>query len=171
MSEYLVDSSRRAREPVIVLAEDDEDIRRVYGIILRHYGCRVEEALDGREAIEIVRATKPDLVLMDVSLPAMDGVAASRALKADAATRDIPILAFSADISTTADMPTANNTFDGYILKPISPTELARRITAYVDRRAGTSPSTSPSASSHGVGEAREVEVSHLERGHYDITT
>jgi DNA-binding response OmpR family regulator len=98
---------------------------------------------------------------MDVSLPAMDGVAASRALKADAATRDIPILAFSADISTTADMPTPNNTFDGYILKPISPTELARRVTAYVRR----------GSASHGVGEAREVEVSHLERGHYDITT
>ena len=162
MSEYLVDSSPRARVPVIVLAEDDEDIRRVYGIILRHYGCRVEEALDGREAVEVVRATKPDLVLMDVSLPAMDWVAASRALKADAATRDIPILAFSADISTTADMPTAPDTFDGYILKPISPTELARRVTAYVERRSGNS--------SHGVGEAREVEITHLERGHYDIT-
>jgi CheY-like chemotaxis protein len=132
MSEYLLDSHSRARTHVVVLAEDDEDTRHVYGIILRHYGYRVEEALNGLAAVDVVRATKPDLVLMDVNLPAMDGYTASRLLKADESTRSIPILAFSADIDTTADLPTGHGVFDGYIVKPISPTELVRRVGQFI---------------------------------------
>ena len=162
MSECLPDSHSRVRAPVVVLAEDDEDTRRVYGIILRHYGYRVEEALDGLQAIAIIRATRPDVVLMDVHLPAMDGHAASRLLKSDADTRDIPILAFSADIATTADLPVGPGVFDGYILKPIGPTELVHRVAAYIARRDGVG--------LHGVGQTGEVEIPHLERGHYDIT-
>ena len=161
MSEYLPDSHSRARAPVVVLAEDDEDTRRVYGIILRHYGFQVEEAVDGLEAVDVVRRVGPDLVLMDVNLPAMDGHAASRTLKSQVETRSIPILAFSADISTTADMPTGGNAFDGYILKPISPLELVHRVSEYIKRRR---------LALHGIGEADEVEVPPLPRGHFDVT-
>jgi CheY-like chemotaxis protein len=161
MSEYLTDSHSRARAPVVVLAEDDEDTRRVYGIILRHYGFEVAEAVDGLEAVDVVRRVRPDLVLMDVNLPAMDGHAASRTLKAHTETRSIPILAFSADIATTADMPTGGNAFDGYILKPISPLELVQRVSAYVEHRR---------RALHGIGEAGEVEVPHLQRGRFDVT-
>jgi CheY-like chemotaxis protein len=154
MSEYLLDSQSRGRPPVVVLAEDDEDTRHVYGIILRHYGYRVEEALDGAGAIEVVRSTRPDLVLMDVHLPVLDGYSASRILKADATTHTIPILAFSADIATTADLPIATGPFDGYIMKPISPTELAHRVGAYIEQRR--------TSSLHGIGQTSEVEVPHL---------
>jgi CheY-like chemotaxis protein len=146
---------------LVVLAEDDEDTRRVYGIILRHFGYRVEEAEDGLEAIEVVRSTKPDLVLMDVNLPRLDGQRASRALKSDAETRSIPIIAFSAEIATTAELPTGN-IFDGYILKPISPSELVRRVDTFLERRA--------SSGLHGVRQTGEIEIPHLERGHHDIT-
>ena len=161
MSEYLPDSHSRGRTPVIVLAEDDEDTRRVYGIILRHYGFQVEEAIDGLAAIDVVRRSRPDLVLMDVNLPVMDGHTASRALKTNSDTRDVPILAFSADIATTADMPTSAPVFDGYIMKPISPLELVQRVGAFIERRR---------ASLHRVGQTGEVEIPHLERGHYDIS-
>ena len=161
MSEYLPDSHSRARAPIVVLAEDDEDTRRVYGIILRHYGFQVEEAIDGLEAVDVVRRMRPDLVLMDLNLPVMDGHAASRTLKGNAETRSIPILAFSADITTTADMPTGGNVFDGYILKPISPLELVHRVSEYVERR---------HHALHAVGEAEEVELPHLQRGRFDVT-
>jgi CheY-like chemotaxis protein len=162
MSEYLPDSHSRSHRSVIVLAEDDEDTRRVYGIILRHYGYVVEEAQDGLEAIEVVRKTKPDLVLMDVNLPGLDGHRASRALKADPATCAIPILAFSGDIGSTADLPTDVGAFDGYILKPISPSELVRRVATYLIRR--------ESQGLHSIGQTGEVEIPRLQRGHYDIT-
>jgi CheY-like chemotaxis protein len=161
MSEYLPDSHSRARTHVVVLAEDDEDTRHVYGIILRHYGYRVEEALDGLAAVELVRATRPDVVLMDVNLPTMDGYAAGRLLKANEETRSIPILAFSADIDTTADLPTGHGVFDGYIVKPISPTDLVKRVGEFIERRNGAS---------NGVRQAREVEIPHFDRGHYDVS-
>ncbi len=162
MSEYFPTSHGRGRPPLIVLADDDEDTRRVYGIILRHYGYRVEEAQDGLEAIEVVSATKPDLVLMDVNLPRLDGQRASCALKANAETRSIPIIAFSADISSTAELPLGGTVFDGYILKPISPSELVRRVASFLERRTGSG--------LHGIRQTGEVEIPHLERGHYDVT-
>ena len=161
MSEYLPDSHSRARTPVVVLAEDDEDTRRVYGIILRHYGFQVEEAVDGLEAVDVVRRVRPDLVLMDVNLPAMDGHAASRTLKAHAETRSIPILAFSADIATTAEIPAGGNAFDGYILKPISPLELVHRVSEYIQRRRNAL---------HVAEGGGGAEVPHLQRGHFDVT-
>lgn len=117
--------------PIVVLAEDNEDTRRVYGLILRHYGYRVEEAITGEAAIELIRRIRPALVLMDIGLPGIDGWQASRLLKADPATAAIPVIAFSAHIDSTADLG-ADPAFDGYILKPISPKELVGRVHAYM---------------------------------------
>src|SRR4051812_32210700 len=57
------------RRPVIVLAEDHDDARRVYSLILRHYGYEVLEATDGESAVELIRSAQPSLVLMDIGLP------------------------------------------------------------------------------------------------------
>ncbi len=118
-------------KPLILLAEDNEDTRRVYGLLLRHYGYEVEEATSGTAAVEATRRLQPQLVLMDIGLPGLDGWQASRVLKADPLTAAIPLVAFSARIDCTADLG-RTATFDGYILKPISPNELARRIEAYL---------------------------------------
>src|SRR5438270_10422420 len=65
---------RRMRSrPIVVLAEDDEDTRRVYGLILRHFGYRVAEAASGLEAVHVTREVQPSLVLMDIGLPGVDG--------------------------------------------------------------------------------------------------
>jgi two-component system, cell cycle response regulator DivK len=117
--------------PVIVLAEDNEDTRRVYGLILRHFGYVVEEAATGLDAVELVREKQPSLVLMDIGLPGLDGWQASRVLKANPLTSAIPLIAFSARVDSTADLG-GRATFDGYILKPISPNELVRRVDAYL---------------------------------------
>lgn len=117
--------------PLILIAEDHEDTRRVYCIILRHYGYDVEEARSGLEAVELARALQPQLVLMDIGLPVLDGWQASRLLKADPLTAGVPVIAFSASVDSTADLG-GRATFDGYILKPISPSELVRRVNAYM---------------------------------------
>jgi CheY-like chemotaxis protein len=116
--------------PIILLAEDHEDTRGVYSLILRHFGFQVEEATNGRDAVEIARRTEPSLVLMDIGLPVLDGWQASQMLKSEPATAGIPLIAFSARVDSTADLDGA--TFDGYIRKPISPLELVRRVQAYL---------------------------------------
>lgn len=120
------------QRPVVVLAEDNDDARRVYGLILRHFGYRVEEATTGSAAVALVRDLRPSLVLMDIGLPEIDGFQASRMLKSDPRTSGIPLIAFSARIDSTADLIGATPSFDGYILKPVSPQELVRRVNAYL---------------------------------------
>lgn len=118
--------------PVVLLAEDHDDTRRIYGLILRHYGFEVEEASSGEEAIELAKSRRPSLVLMDIGLPGIDGWQTGRILKSDPETTDIPLIAFSARVESTADLA-GRATFDGYICKPVSPLELARRVGAYID--------------------------------------
>jgi two-component system, cell cycle response regulator DivK len=133
------DDSRDQRRPLVVLAEDDDDTRRVYGLILRHYGYDVADAMNGHDAVTAARSLRPDLVLMDIGLPGLDGWQASRILKSDPETGGIPIVAFSARISSTDDLVGQAGTFDGFILKPISPGVLVKRVDAYL-QMLGTPP-------------------------------
>ena len=126
-----VDGTKTRERPVVLLAEDNDDTRRVYGLILRHYGYLVEEATNGVDAVEMARSGRPNLVLMDIGLPRLDGWQASRILKSDPLTSNIPLIAFSAHVDSTADL-IGKATFDGYILKPVSPTDLVRRVDAYL---------------------------------------
>jgi two-component system cell cycle response regulator DivK len=121
-----------ARRPVVVLAEDNDDARRVYGLVLRHFGYHVEEACTGHEAVRLARTVHPNLVLMDIGLPGLDGWQASRVLKADPITRGIPLVAFSARVDSSADLG-ERASFDGFIRKPVSPSDLARRVGAYLE--------------------------------------
>ena len=121
-----------AERPLVLLAEDHDDTRRVYGLILRHFGYRVEEASNGFDAVELAKTWRPDLVLMDIGLPGMDGWQVSRILKSSPETSGVPLIAFSARVDSTADLA-GRPTFDGYILKPVSPLELVRRVKAYMD--------------------------------------
>ena len=120
------------RKPVVVLAEDNDDARRVYGLVLRHFGYHVEEASTGHEAVRLARTLRPNLVLMDIGLPGLDGWQASRVLKSDPVTRGIPLVAFSARVDSSADLG-ERASFDGFIRKPVSPSDLARRVGAYLE--------------------------------------
>jgi two-component system, cell cycle response regulator DivK len=134
------DSGQPARTcPLVILAEDHEDTRRVYCLILRHSGYRVEEALTGPSAVALTRSLRPSLVLMDIGLPELDGFQASRILKSDPSTSGIPLIAFSARVDSTADLVGGSPTFDGYILKPVSPRDLVQRVNAYLTLLGGKS--------------------------------
>jgi CheY-like chemotaxis protein len=128
-----VSGTSKRRRPLVVLAEDNEDTRHVYSLILRHFGYDVADAPTGEEAVTITRSLRPDLVLMDIGLPGIDGWEASNILKSDPTTGAIPVVAFSARICSTADLRDRSGAFDGFILKPISPMVLVQRVNAYLE--------------------------------------
>jgi two-component system, cell cycle response regulator DivK len=117
----------------ILLVEDDEDTRRVYSAMLRHAGFQVLEAATGPDAVQIAVESVPDLILMDMNLPMLDGWEAARRIRSDARVGSTPMLAFSALIDSIADLRRESALFDGFIAKPVRPAELVRRVAAYVD--------------------------------------
>lgn len=121
------------RRPTILLVEDDDDTRRVYSIMLRHAGFVVAEAGTGAEACERASADLPDLILMDMNLPMFDGWEAARRIKSDPRTSAAPLIAFSALIDSVADLRRSTALFDGFIAKPVRPSELVRRVVAYIE--------------------------------------
>jgi two-component system, cell cycle response regulator DivK len=123
--------------PLILVVEDFEDAREMYRDYLEYSGFRVETACDGREAIEKARALNPDLILMDLSLPGVDGWEATRLLKADPATRHLLIIALSAHaLATEGDRARAAGC-DGFIAKPCLPPDLVTEITRYLNLQSG----------------------------------
>ena len=117
----------------VLLVEDNEDNLIVYRTILDHVGYRVIEARDGEEGVARAKADKPDLILMDVSLPKMDGWEATRRIKADDDTRQIPIIAVTAHALDDDREKATQVGCDGYLAKPVAP----RRVVEEVERFIG----------------------------------
>jgi CheY-like chemotaxis protein len=117
----------------VLLVEDNEDNLVIYSTILRFGGYRVIEAHDGRAALEAARSMTPNLILMDVSIPYVDGLEVTRRLKADPATRRIPIIALTAHALPSDRDRALEAGCDGYISKPAEP----RAILAAVRRELG----------------------------------
>ena len=80
----------------MAIVEDDENTREVFRTILEHAGHRVVEASNGEEGLSMVRANRPDLILLDLGLPGLDGRAVAEALKADPRTASVPIIVVTA---------------------------------------------------------------------------
>jgi CheY-like chemotaxis protein len=91
----LAEAAHPSRPKRVLVAEDADDIRDMVGFLLRSENIIVLEASNGQEAIEVAQAEAPDLILMDISMPIMDGFAAIDHLKSLEATRAIPIVALS----------------------------------------------------------------------------
>ena len=117
----------------VLLVEDNEDNLIIYSTILRFGGYRVVEAHDGRAALEAARTMAPNLILMDVSIPYVDGLEVTRRLKSDPATRRIPIIALTAHALPSDRDRALEAGCDGYISKPAEP----RAILAAVRRELG----------------------------------
>ena len=110
--------------PKILLVEDNETIREMLTrrLTRRHY--EVVTAGDGETACALARSERPDIVLMDMHLPALDGWEASRRLKTDPDTRAIPIIALTADAMAGERERLIALGFDDYVSKPINPAAL-----------------------------------------------
>jgi two-component system cell cycle response regulator DivK len=119
-------------KPRILLVEDYDDAREMYRDYLEFSGFQVDTARDGHEALEQARRHNPDLVLMDLSLPGLDGWEATRILKKDPATAHLIVVALSAHaLSAEGDRARAAGC-DGFIAKPCLPHDLVDQITEYL---------------------------------------
>src|SRR4026207_2393760 len=118
---------------MVLLVEDNEDNRIVYSTILKHFGYKVTEALNGEEGISKARSEHPDLILMDISIPIIDGWEATQVLKHDPQTRGIPIIALTAHALASDREKAMEVGCDGYLAKPCEP----RAVVAEVQRFLG----------------------------------
>jgi CheY-like chemotaxis protein len=114
--------------PLVLIVEDYEDARQMYAEYLEFAGFRVAEARNGVEAIERTRQLRPNLVLMDLSLPAMDGWQATERLKADEQLRHIPIIALTAHALSEELERAKRAGCDGVIAKPCLPETLVHEL-------------------------------------------
>ncbi|MBW8894862.1 MAG: response regulator [Acidobacteria bacterium] len=127
-----------ASRPLILIVEDFDDAREMYRDYLEFSGFRVATARDGREAIEKARTLQPDLILMDLSLPGIDGWEATRLLKAAPDTAHLLIVALSAHaLATEGDRARAAGC-DGFIAKPCLPSDLVDEIGEYLKGQAAS---------------------------------
>jgi two-component system, cell cycle response regulator DivK len=128
--------SRRTQDrepPLVLLVDDFQDNREMYAMYLGHSGFRVAEAANGQEALELAFALVPDLIVMDLSLPGLDGWEATRRLKADARTKNIPVLALTSHALEGYSKGARDAGCDGFVTKPCLPENLASEIRAILD--------------------------------------
>ncbi|HEY5619306.1 MAG TPA: response regulator [Vicinamibacterales bacterium] len=110
--------------PLILVVDDYEDAREMYAEYLRFCGFRVAEARNGNEALEQAFMLMPDLILMDLSLPGMDGWEATRQLKSDERTRNIPVVALTGHALAGASEGAKRAGCDSFVTKPCLPDDL-----------------------------------------------
>ena len=111
---------------LLLVADDEEDNRVIFSAILTHHRYNVLLATDGREAVAQAKRHAPDLVLMDLQMPVMDGWEATRLLRLDPHTATVPIVAVTAQDWTANRLREAG--FCAYIRKPVAPREMVRLV-------------------------------------------
>jgi two-component system cell cycle response regulator DivK len=121
-------TSRSRSSPLILLVDDYADNRAMYARYLMYAGYRVDEATNGQEALDKAEQIHPDLIVMDLSLPVMDGWEATRRLKANSQTRRIPVLALTGHALGDHEREASAAGCDGYVTKPCLPEDLTARI-------------------------------------------
>jgi CheY-like chemotaxis protein len=118
----------------VLLVEDNEDNRIVYSTILQHFGYIVMEALNGEEGIAKARAERPDLILMDISIPVIDGWEATQVLKRDPETRGIPIIALTAHALASDREKAMEVGCDSYLAKPCEPKAVVSEVEKFIGK-------------------------------------
>jgi two-component system cell cycle response regulator DivK len=112
----------------ILVIEDTEDNRRIVRDLLTSAGFELLEATTGLEGVRMAAAHRPDLILMDIQLPELDGYEATRRIKADPASAGIPIIAVTSYALSGDEAKTRAAGCDGYVAKPFSPRALLAKV-------------------------------------------
>jgi two-component system cell cycle response regulator DivK len=112
----------------ILVVEDQEDNRRILRDLLASAGYEMIEAVTGEEGVALAAARRPDLILMDIQLPALDGYEATRRIKGDPALRAIPVIAVTSYALSGDDRKAFEAGCDAYVTKPFSPRQLLAKI-------------------------------------------
>ncbi|MBI4611449.1 MAG: response regulator [Candidatus Rokubacteria bacterium] len=116
----------------ILVVEDQEDNRRIVRDLLTSAGYEMIEATTGEEGIALAEGHRPDLILMDIQLPGLDGYEATRRIKANPALRGIPVIAVTSYALSGDDARAFEAGCDAYVAKPFSPRALLAKIREFV---------------------------------------
>jgi two-component system cell cycle response regulator DivK len=120
---------------LILIVEDNDKNMKLTRDLLRFHGFDTIEAMNAEDGIQLARDRRPQLVLMDIQLPGMDGVSALRELRQDAATAAIPVVALTASVMKEDRERFDKAGFDGFITKPISVKEFPDQVRGYMRGR------------------------------------
>ena len=121
----------------ILIVEDEPKNMKLARDVLRSRGYETLEATNGRDGVEMARREKPDLILMDMQMPVMDGLQATRLLKLDPVTRDIPIIALTASAMDGDEHIAIGAGCDGYITKPIAVRGFLEKLERFLEAKEG----------------------------------
>jgi CheY-like chemotaxis protein len=123
-------------QPLVLVTDDNEDTRFLLSAILKLSGCAVVEALDGEEAVRLAESAGPDLILMDASLPRVDGLAATRRIRQMGQTGRVPIVFVSGHAEPTFRVVAREAGCDEYLVKPLDMEQLGGVLEKYLGRNA-----------------------------------
>lgn len=116
----------------VLIVEDNEDNRELVVKVLSNKGYKMVQAADGEEALEKAVAERPDLILLDISLPKLDGYEVAKRLKNMEEFQDIPIIAFTAHAMKGDREKVIAAGFEGYISKPVNVRELPEQVRSFI---------------------------------------
>jgi len=119
-------------EKTILLADDEEDIKIVVRLYLESKGFNIVTAFDGLDAIEQIQKSKPDLILLDVMMPVMNGYEVAAKVRSNPETKDIPIVMLSAATHEEAVKKGLEAGANDYVMKPFEPAKLEETIRKYI---------------------------------------
>jgi two-component system cell cycle response regulator DivK len=121
----------------ILVVEDQEDNRRIIRDLLSTRGYELIEAADGEAGVRLAKEHRPDLILMDIQLPVLDGYEATRRIKADPELRAVPIVVVTSYALSGDDQKAVAAGCDGYVAKPFSPRQLLATIRKFLGETGG----------------------------------
>jgi DNA-binding response OmpR family regulator len=124
----------RNGQPLILIADDDPDILALVSFRLERAGYEVVQARNGEEAVQVALATRPDLAVIDVMMPRIDGYEATRQLRQQEETSRMPIILLTARVQEEDIARGFDAGADDYVRKPFSPQELGSRVQAALGR-------------------------------------
>jgi len=123
-----------ADKPCVLIVEDDKDILNLLSYTIENQGYRTLQTRKGEEGLKLVRMQQPNLIVLDLMLPGMDGIAVCRELKSKAETSNIPVIMLTAKGEENDRILGLETGADDYVVKPFSPRELVLRLDAVMRR-------------------------------------
>ena len=116
----------------VLVVEDHEENRRILRLLLASAGIGMIEAVTGEEGVAVAERERPDLILMDIQLPGLDGYEATRRIKANPAVRHIPIIVVTSYALSGDEAKVKAAGCDGYVAKPFSPRALLAKVRDFI---------------------------------------